>query len=89
MCKIEFNEESKSIINIKIKDGENEYSKNFHYKELISSSILIQGQNSKELISLLERYINVKKDENIIIKKDNNNYLIYIKMQYEPNEFFL
>ena len=39
MCKIEFNEESKSIINIKIKDGENEYSKNFHYKELISSSI--------------------------------------------------
>ena len=39
MCKIEFIEESKSIINIKIKDGENDYSKNFHYKELISSSI--------------------------------------------------
>ena len=88
MCKIQFIEESKSIINIKILDGQNEYSKICHYKELITSSVLKQSQNSKELIDLLKTYIDEKKGEKIIITKNNKNYLIYIKMQYEPKEFF-
>ena len=87
-CKVEFIEENKYLINIKIKTGEKEYDNIFYYKHLITNNFLNQCKNSKELLNLLKEYIDTEEKEKIIITKDYENYIIGIKMPYKPKKFY-